>query len=503
MAKYLVETDNGKYEVETEEPNPSHPDFMQPGQEKSFSEKAWDFANAALPGMVGPINEARKNPQGAMEALPSNLAIGAGLLTGGAGLAPAMLAAGAAGAAGRGLVQAGRKLGGLPAVSPEQPTIPFTKKPIPDVPGISVPASRMLIEGATQAGLEGAGRLVSPLVKGARAAARAVDRKVIAPIQQLLTGIPGRDWLKLSKDLKVLKPEILGGAPGKKVAGEAIKGAEESAGLYESAMPTNLGKTYVEDTVKQMSRGFSEKELSRPEIVGELVKQLTPQEAFNLRHAVKNTMDSWTAGKQMPEFRQYTILKESLNNYLGEIAPAVRAAQTVFADAAQRAKLTSLLPLTKYGQPSIGRMGFAGAALGGAAVTHPLSLITTALSTMPVLHAGARATATAGLNALEKSAPQAANMMRALLGASKKAKEITSPQSAQPREIASLDGIPEDQIKRFVRTSPVGTKFTYQGKKFKVVSNKGQNVEKLSPEDRKQYFAFKKSYGGVNTFEPA
>lgn len=51
MAKYLVETDQGKFEVETEEPSQDHPDFIEPGGEKSFAEKA---VSAISPEVQGP-----------------------------------------------------------------------------------------------------------------------------------------------------------------------------------------------------------------------------------------------------------------------------------------------------------------------------------------------------------------------------------------------------------------------------------------------------------------
>jgi hypothetical protein len=51
MAKYLVETDQGKFEVETEEPDQSHPDFMAPGAEKSLASQAVD---AIRPEVSGP-----------------------------------------------------------------------------------------------------------------------------------------------------------------------------------------------------------------------------------------------------------------------------------------------------------------------------------------------------------------------------------------------------------------------------------------------------------------
>jgi hypothetical protein len=178
-------------------------------------------------------------------------------------------------------------------------------------------------------------------------------------------------------------------------------------------LPTNLGKTYVDDTVKQMSRGFTQEQLSKPEFVKEMVTQLSPQEAFNLRHAVKNTMDAWVEGKQMPEFRQYAILQDALNGYIGEVAPAVRAAQKLYAESAQRAKFTGVLPVNKYGTPSIGRLGFLGAAGGMSAWAHsPLAGIMSLATTSPVVNAGARALTTGGLNLAEGVAKQSGNIIR-------------------------------------------------------------------------------------------
>jgi hypothetical protein len=81
------------------------------------------------------------------------------------GAIPAVLAAGGAGAAGELAKQEARKrLLGLNPVSPRRPTIPFTSKPIPDIPGIPVRASRAVIEGGLQAGPELIGRGVGNLL---------------------------------------------------------------------------------------------------------------------------------------------------------------------------------------------------------------------------------------------------------------------------------------------------------------------------------------------------
>lgn len=42
MATYLVKTDQGEFEIETEDPAQDSPDFMEPGAEKSFAEQAVD-----------------------------------------------------------------------------------------------------------------------------------------------------------------------------------------------------------------------------------------------------------------------------------------------------------------------------------------------------------------------------------------------------------------------------------------------------------------------------
>ena len=53
MAKYQVETDQGTYEVETEDPAQDSPDFMEAGAEKSFAEKAVGAITPEAPPQTG------------------------------------------------------------------------------------------------------------------------------------------------------------------------------------------------------------------------------------------------------------------------------------------------------------------------------------------------------------------------------------------------------------------------------------------------------------------
>jgi len=302
-------------------------------------------------GAKGPLTMAReafsKNPEPVLDALPMAGGLAGGLAGGGTPASIPLSALG--GSAGESARQLGKRALGL------------------DAPKTSMEAlSQIAKEGALNAGAEGAG--VALKVAGKPIAA-AVDKAVVAPFQQLLTGIPGKEWLRLSKKIGTLKPKFLGGAPSKEFAGKAIGEAEEAAGLFKSALPSNLGKDYVESTLKTFREIGTPEQLAKPDFVKEVVTTLTPQEAHTMREAVNNVLTEWVAGKNGPEYRRYTILKEALDDYMGKVSPLIRKAQAAYADSAQRSKFLSLFPKTKYGEPSLGRLGFTGMIAGGAGLS--------------------------------------------------------------------------------------------------------------------------------------
>lgn len=237
----------------------------------------------------------------------------------------------------------------------------------------------------------------------------AASKAIGGPLQQLLTGIPAKEWFRLSGNLKSLRPSFLGGAPSKAVAGEALKGAEEAAGMFKSSLPSGMNREYAQkfiDTLKDFTasgkeRGLTARELADPKIADKLVKELTPQEIFDLRQAVTNTLDEWVPGKRSTEYYQFSALKEALNKQIESLSPLLRKAQSVYADAAQRSKFLSLFPRTKYGEPALGRLGFTAMASGLAGVSgwgDPAEMAKRAASvlvmTSPISNAAARTAGT-------------------------------------------------------------------------------------------------------------
>jgi hypothetical protein len=83
-------------------------------------------------------------------------------------------------------------------------------------------------------------------------------------------------------------------------------------------------------------------------------------------------------------------------------------------------------------------------------------------------------------------------------------KTVVPAPSSPTKESEGLSG---KSLSEFVRKAKLGTTFSFQGKKFKVVPQKGRSREdlaKASPEGQKAFLASKKRFGrGANTFAPA
>lgn len=251
----------------------------------AFGKKPLELAAAPIqkPLEAG-ANIIRENPEGALEALPAIAGTAAGVATGGLGFLPAIAAAGGAGAAGEIAKQEGRKrLLGLDPVSPRQPTIPFTSKPIPDIPGIPQRASRAIIEGGLQAGPEALARGVGGLFSRGGAAS-----------EKAAVGMAERTQGFRQSNLSTPKSYF----EGVRMRGKAASAAKES--LERGDIPLT-GSPYKmeQSTLKALDEGTqkvdsalktvraSGKNLSQEEVDGAILKAMNPKNEDELAAALK------------------------------------------------------------------------------------------------------------------------------------------------------------------------------------------------------------------------
>jgi hypothetical protein len=77
----------------------------------------------------------------------------------------------------------------------------------------------------------------------------------------MATGIPRKDWMRLSKNPDIILPESLGGATSKKEAGKAIGRAKEKAGIFDKLVPQKEG--LARSMMEKLSEGKSSEFLSK------------------------------------------------------------------------------------------------------------------------------------------------------------------------------------------------------------------------------------------------
>lgn len=393
MAKYKVETDDGVFLVETEDPGEG---AMAVGESRDFIKDAAktssSFLQKVFRGAYGkpaadiatkPITEPLKagaeiierNPEAALESIPILAGIGAGAATLGAGAIPSILAAGGAGMAGRAATQIGRSAIGLPAVSPQQPTIPFTKKQIPDIPGIPKSVSRPIIEGGTQAAMAG----VFPAAQAVLTSTpvRALGRGA-ARVGQAFSGIKANEYGKLLKDPTAWLPEWLGGAKSIEKAGDAYGEAAKGAGLRSRFNPVPEHAATVKTTFKTVMEGLPENATEAEAIAWMKANapRLSPQETLDAFRSTGKVLDAAVEGKDKEAARILSLYKDALRERLSTWSGEFAKASKEFARSSLGSKFSNLLPLNKYGTPSIGRAGFAALAtgtMGGALASSPLA----------------------------------------------------------------------------------------------------------------------------------
>lgn len=388
MAKYLVETDNGKFEIETEEPESP---MLKVGEEKSLAE----MASSAVTSDVQPTKEGfiPRMARATKEAFLSPLSpFIPGLrkrvfspLAGQAGLTQPIEEAGERlGQAVRGSTANIR--GKYPLAS----ELPAVKAPlaIADVVSGGLKPSEM----QTNIGGEGVGlgvRLATPgIVKGT------------SVLSELLSGADRSNFQRLAKDPKALLPRWMGGPVSKKVAGAEKGAVEKELGLVTSRVEEETGK--LSKTLKKFEgkpNPFEESNAKGKSYFDRVSKgeQLTPQEKLEAFTASEETLNK-TPRKDQHWYKIYDF-KETLKKELRAEFPKWGEALDKYARSAMGESVTNIFPRTRTGRPSIGRIGFGTLATGGGFLNPVVGA--GALLTSPLVHG----TATAGLASLGHTPP--------------------------------------------------------------------------------------------------
>lgn len=360
MGKYIVETDQGQFEIETDDPAQANKSLPAPGDTLKFKEQ--DFLsrayNVALP-VGGTI---------AGGAVGTGAAPGAGTFAGGA------LGFGGGVALAKGI---DRMRGMAPPLTPSQ-IIPETASNI--------------TEGVQAEMLGGIAGKAIPAVRGATG-------KGFSRLQQFLTGKPAQEFSRVAKDPGALLPSILGGP-------KSMKDASSSYGNYPKKIDVADDTTdLMVGAYRKATVGAEDYNLTDPGFIKEAVRKLEPGEAYKAYQATQTVLKNMVENKNPVLFRNRVIFKDALKDYLIEIDPAFGKTISNFARSALRNSMTDILPSNKYGTPSIGRAGFGAPILGplGYAAGGPIgATAATMMGASPLVNAVGRAGMAATGNLLQK-----------------------------------------------------------------------------------------------------
>lgn len=352
-------------------------------------------------------------------------------------------------------------------------------------------------------GAEGAGQaVVAPAIKGLS--------RGTSKVSELLTGSQSSNFNRLADDPAAILPEALGGSMSKKKAGALLGKAERDAGFVTTPLEPESGsaakgiKSFEGKTSPfKGDQGIADVYFERV-AKGE---QLTPQEALEAYKSTSRTL----AKMSRKDARYVEMLKfeKALGSELEAISPEYAAAKKNYARSAMGDATSNILPRTATGKVSQGRVGFNALIFGGGSIINPAALAGLALSS-PLTHGITHA----GLGAASKaiSIPGlSTGFFSKLKESARKALERLESEKKTIRPVRGPSGGDSEKIKGksltdFVRGAKVGTEFTYQGQKFKVVPQPGRSKESLanlSPEERRVYYASKSRNRGANTFSRA
>lgn len=382
MGKYIIETDQGKFEVQTDEPTDTHPALPETGNTLNLAEKASQFVQPAIGPGQGVVQSAGQSAKEMFAPTADTLKRAINPNIGQAGIL-------------RPLEQAGQNVG--QAVRSSLGRLPKPMQLLPPVVAMNILSDALTPTAfQQQAGVEG-------IVPGVEGAVRGAG-KAEAYLGQGASGVHATDLQKVV-DRPGLYAEGIKNklTPGNQVreAGAQLGQATKDAGF--------VNETAVDpQRLKEMNprfRPFVEKQNpftgkgSIAEQYFDRVKSgdnLTLPETYDAYQATRDVLKKATRKDAvMSQFSR------SLQDELKSASSAYKQAAALYERAATGEKVTNLLPRTETGKPSLGRMGFMSL------LTGPLAPITAS----PILHGGI----SAGFGVASKTAGMATRAVPSVL----------------------------------------------------------------------------------------
>lgn len=225
------------------------------------------------------------------------------------------------------------------------------------------------------------GAAVRPLARGG------------AKLSELLTGTEAQNFRRLYDDPAAILPEALGGSQSTKKAGAILGAAEKKAGFLKGGaegveeVKKGLGQFEGKTSPFKGDQGLADVFYERV-AKGET---LTPPEMLEAYKATSRNLRKMS--RKDARYVEMVKFEKALSETLEGISPEYAAAKANYARSAMGKATSNLLPRTRTGNVSQGRLGF-NALLFGGGVLNPAVAATTALSS-PAVHGAGYALASA------------------------------------------------------------------------------------------------------------
>lgn len=283
------------------------------------------------------------------------------------------------------------------AVKESVSNLPLQARAIPAVAAADMMAGSFRPSSIQQQiGAEGIGPAAGPLFsKLGRGAAN---------VGEFFSGVKARDYARLAKDPAAILPEALDGSKSISRAGKELGAEIQKVGLKKGINPGDpkYAKSVSEawDKIEQKV-GSDALEFNTESAVRDGIADMTPQELYKVNKDVSKLMKFAPDAKDKEVMRLRAILSDATRERLGQLAGDYAKASSEYARSAVGDTFTNLLPLTKYGKPSIGRAGFTGMLASGARAALPWVPVVNS----PIVHGAA--TVAAGTTAKATAIPGA------------------------------------------------------------------------------------------------
>lgn len=464
----------------------------------------------------GAVEDPRGTAAQALEFAPAAGAMAVpaavGAVTGGVGLPAGIALAGAGGAAGEKARQIGREVLGLPSETQKKVPIPFTNINFPDVPGVSKNTSNMIVEGGTQAAFAGLAPLVQKAGEFLRGPAVSAARRSLGFQKSQLssTKSPFETMRKTAQANKASEAMLERGEI-------PLSGSADT--MQENALKILAkGRGKVSTAIDAIEKGTPK--VVESEIDDALLKGLDPKNQAELNTALtirRDIADRLVKGelgvKELNDLRSAWGKSGFQDKTVGsEAANMYRKAWKVAGD-----KIKALADAVS---PEIGtayKSGLKDEEIAMNAMRGIQNRIAgdqgNAALSLPALTTSLQKRAFAPISNALNIASNAAQGVSGSIGlfsqiiANARARLNDQGKDLKPvQDGGKSEKVNGKSLTDFVRKAKLGTQFTYQGQKFKVVPQPGRDkkdLAKMSAEERRVYESSKSRFRGANTFSRA